>query len=76
VQDLKEKSKCRKLKKEAPDRTHGKTLLRKDYGPVVRETTEWMNESRQPDLTCRSSVLFNDAVSCYDYVESVTNLKE
>jgi hypothetical protein len=38
--DLIEVGKCRELKEEALDRTLGRTRFGKDYGPVVRQTTE------------------------------------
>jgi hypothetical protein len=42
--DPKEARGCRKLKQEALDRGLWKTLFERGYGPVVRQTTEWMNE--------------------------------
>jgi hypothetical protein len=32
------------LKEEALDHTLRRTRFGRDYGPVVRQTTEWMNE--------------------------------
>jgi hypothetical protein len=40
LDDLKEKRRCWKLKKEALDRTLWRTRYGRDYGPVVRQTTE------------------------------------
>jgi hypothetical protein len=40
----KEKKRYWKLKEEALDRTLWRTLFGKCYGPVVRQTTVWMNE--------------------------------
>jgi hypothetical protein len=44
LDDLKEKRRYWKLKEEALDRTLWRTRLGRGYGPVVRQTTEWMNE--------------------------------
>jgi hypothetical protein len=41
---LKEKRRYCKLKEEALDRTLWRTRFRRGYGPVVRQTAEWMNE--------------------------------
>jgi hypothetical protein len=41
---LKEKSGHWKLQEEALDRTLWRTRFRRGYGPVVRQTTEWLNE--------------------------------
>jgi hypothetical protein len=41
---LKETKRWLKLKEEALDRTLWQTLFGRGYGPVVRQTTEWMNE--------------------------------
>jgi len=42
LDDVKEMRGCWKLKEEALDRTPWKTLFGRGYGPVVRQTTEWM----------------------------------
>jgi len=34
----------RKLKEEALDRTRWRTRFGRGYGPIVRQTMEWMNE--------------------------------
>jgi hypothetical protein len=39
-----EKKKYLKLKEEALDRTLWRTRFGRGYGPVVRQTTEWMNK--------------------------------
>jgi hypothetical protein len=44
LDDLKEKRRYWKLKEEALDRTLWGSHFGRDYGPVVRQTTEWMNE--------------------------------
>jgi len=44
LDDLIEKRGYWRLKEEAVDRTLWKTRLRRGYGPVVRQTTEWLNE--------------------------------
>jgi hypothetical protein len=44
LDDLKEKRRYWKLKKEALDRTQWRTRFGRGYGPVIRQTTEWMNE--------------------------------
>jgi hypothetical protein len=43
LDDLKEKKIYWKLKEEALDRTLWRTRFERGYGPVVRQTTEWMN---------------------------------
>jgi hypothetical protein len=43
LDDLKEKRRYWKLKEEALDRTLWRTRFGRGYGPVVRQTTEWMN---------------------------------
>jgi hypothetical protein len=43
LDDLKEKRRYWKLKEEALDRTLWRTRFGRVYGPVVRQTTEWMN---------------------------------
>jgi hypothetical protein len=40
------------LKEEALDRTVWRTHFGKDYGPVVRQTTEWMNEWKVTCIRC------------------------
>jgi hypothetical protein len=42
LDDLKEKKRYWKLKEEALDRTLWRTRSGRGYGPVVRQTTEWM----------------------------------
>jgi hypothetical protein len=42
LDDLKEKKIYWKLKEEALDRTLWRTRFGRGYGPVVRQTTEWM----------------------------------
>jgi hypothetical protein len=44
MDDLKEKKRYWKLKEEALDRTLWRTRFGRGYGPVVRQTTERMNE--------------------------------
>jgi hypothetical protein len=44
LDDLKEKRRYWKLKEEALYRTLWTTRFGRGYGPVVRQTTEWMNE--------------------------------
>jgi hypothetical protein len=44
LDDLKEKRRYWKMKEEALDRTLWRTRFGRGYGPVVRQTTEWMNE--------------------------------
>jgi hypothetical protein len=46
LDDLKEKRRYWKLKEEALDRTLWRTRFGRGYGPVVRQTTEWMNLDR------------------------------
>jgi hypothetical protein len=41
---LKEKRRYWKLKEEAPDRNIWRTCFGRGYGPVVRQTAEWMIE--------------------------------
>jgi hypothetical protein len=43
LDDLKEKRRYWELKEKALDRTLWRTHFRRGYGPVVRQTTEWMN---------------------------------
>jgi hypothetical protein len=43
LDDLKEKKRYCKLKEEALDRTLWRTRCGRGYGPVVRQTAEWMN---------------------------------
>jgi hypothetical protein len=43
LDDLKEKKRYWKLREEALDRTLWRTRFGRGYGPVVRQTTEWMN---------------------------------
>jgi hypothetical protein len=53
LDDLKEKRRYLKLKEEALDRTLWRTRFGRGYGPVLRQTTEWMNETEsQYDLIC------------------------
>jgi hypothetical protein len=47
LDDLKEKRRCCKLKEEALDRTLWRTRFGRGYGPVVRQTAEWMNVNEQ-----------------------------
>jgi hypothetical protein len=47
LDDLKEKRRYWKLKEEALDHTLWRTRFGRGYGPVVRQTTEWMNEWRR-----------------------------
>jgi hypothetical protein len=42
--DLKEKRRYWKLKEEALDHTLWRTHFGRGYGPVIRQTTEYMNE--------------------------------
>jgi len=49
------------LKEEALDRTMWKTGFGRDYGPVVRKTTGWMN-IQYPCLMSDSSI----SLLCYD----------
>jgi hypothetical protein len=44
LDDLKEKRRYCKLKEEALDRTLRRTRCGRGYGPVVRQSTEWVNE--------------------------------
>jgi hypothetical protein len=44
LDDLKEKRRYWKLKEEGLDQTVWRTRFERGYGPVVRQTTEWMNE--------------------------------
>jgi hypothetical protein len=39
------------LKEEALDRTLWRTRFGRGYGPVVRQTTEWMNALPLPTVT-------------------------
>jgi hypothetical protein len=50
LNDLKEKRRYWKLKKEALDRTLWRSRFGRGYGPVVRQTTERMNEWTQRTL--------------------------
>jgi len=43
MDDLKEKRGYWKLKAEALDRSVRRTRFARDYGPVVRQTTDWMS---------------------------------
>jgi hypothetical protein len=43
LDDFKEMGRYWKLKEEALDRTLWRTRFGREYGPVVRQTTEWMN---------------------------------
>jgi hypothetical protein len=43
LDDLKENSRYCKLKEEALDRLMCRTRFQRGYGPVVRQTTEWMD---------------------------------
>jgi hypothetical protein len=43
LDDLKENRKYWKLKEEVLDRTLWRTRFGRGYGPVIRQTTEWMN---------------------------------
>ena len=59
--DLQEGRGYCKLKEEALDRTMWKTGFGRDYGPVVRKTTGWMN-IQYPCLMSDSSI----SLLCYD----------
>jgi hypothetical protein len=53
---LKAKSKWRKLKEKALDRTRRGSRFGRGYVRVARRTTEWMRESRWVIVVCRLSV--------------------
>jgi hypothetical protein len=42
------------LKEEALDRTLLRTRFGRGYGPVVRQTTEWMNELDKLDIAIQN----------------------
>jgi hypothetical protein len=54
LDDLKEKRGYCKLKEEALDRTLWRTRFGRGYGPVVRRTTEWMDEMAM--YKCRNNI--------------------
>ena len=47
LHDLKERTGYSHLKKEALDRTMWRARFGRGFGPVVRQTTKWMNECKQ-----------------------------
>jgi hypothetical protein len=55
LDDLKEKKRYWKLQEEALDRTLWRTRFGRGYGPVGRQTTEWMN---LPQTACGKLNLF------------------
>jgi len=44
LDDLKERRRCSHLKEEALDRSMWRARVGRGFGPVVRQTTKWMNE--------------------------------
>jgi hypothetical protein len=68
LDDLKETRGSWILKEEALDRTLCRTRFARGYGPVVRQTTEWMNECKITKLNvpCKmnKSVLWNPKFHC------------
>jgi hypothetical protein len=44
LDDLKDRRGCSHLKEDALDRTMWRARFGRDFGPVVRETTKWMND--------------------------------
>jgi hypothetical protein len=60
LDDLKEKRWSWKLKEEALDRTLWGTSFGRGYGPVVRQTTEWMSEwTLQLPKLIKKTLFFN-----------------
>jgi hypothetical protein len=62
LDDFKENRRYCKLKEEAVDRTLWRTRFGIGYGPVVRQTTEWMNEWMNKYLIL-SSILYGFCVA-------------
>ena len=80
LDDLKEKRRCWNLKEEALPGTPGRTRFGKGYGPVVRRSTEWMNEWMNvcptssywsPDIYIYSAD-FGDSVFFFFFFHSAT----
>ena len=68
VDDLKEKRGYWKLKEEALDRTLWRTRSGRVYGPVIRQTIEWMNGDLDPG---RSGVRIPSAASNFAFLQNV-----
>ena len=52
LDDLKEKRRYRKFKEETLERTLGRTHFGKDYGPVVRQSTQlWLSIAKTQKLS-------------------------
>jgi hypothetical protein len=62
LNDLKEKRRYWELKEQALDRTMWRTRLGRGYGPVVRQTTERMNEWQinSTSMKSRQTYRFSD----------------
>ena len=60
LDDLKEKTGYWKLKEEALDRTPWRTRFGRGYGPVIMQTTEWMNEWMNVIIFPQYSTLTDD----------------
>jgi hypothetical protein len=56
LDDLKEKRRYLKLKEKALDRSLWRTRFGRGYGPVVRQTTECLNECMHLPMRCRNKL--------------------
>jgi hypothetical protein len=52
LDDLKERSRYSHLKEESLDRTMWRAGFGRGFGPVVRQTTKWMNEYKTYEVCC------------------------
>jgi hypothetical protein len=70
LDDLKEKRRYWKLKEEALHRTLWRTRFGRGYGPVVRQTTEWMNYYYYLTsfLTSLNKISVHGLSDAYEYV--------
>ena len=58
LDDLKERRGYSHLKEEALDRTKWRTRFGRGFGPVVRQSTKWMNECQRPFISFNTSETF------------------
>jgi hypothetical protein len=64
LDDLKEMRACYKLKEEALDRTLWRKGFGRGYGPVVRQTVEWMDHDWVQTLLQNTSNLIICSTEC------------
>jgi hypothetical protein len=69
LDDLKEKRRYWKLKEEALDRTLSRTRFGRGYGPVVRQTAEWMKIERISDNKVRITV--SDSITIFKHLTQI-----